>query len=220
MAGKVLLNGRVHQYGFVHAMPAGVLTVAFLLDGLPAWIARRGGDGRLLRGIALAVLAAWGCRAEAFSLHWYAGKSVPVGSGSDAFLADARGTVVHGILAAAGDRIGPGRTLAAVPEGVMINYLLRRRNPTRCVSIMPTELTVFGEERVFRDHVEHPPDFLLLVHKDSQGDFGVRFFGIDYAREYRPWVDANYRLVSTSGAPPFRGPTFGIQLLERRPGPR
>ena len=41
-----------------------------------------------------------------------------------------------------------GATLAVLPEGVMLNYLLRRDSPLRVINLMPPELLVFGEEGI------------------------------------------------------------------------
>jgi hypothetical protein len=216
MLGKMLLNARVHNYGFVHAAPATLLVAVALLDGVPRLLDARGARGRVFAVGAAAALLLWTASVDLASREWYAGKTVPVGGGPDRFLAEeARGKPVAELLAEAGRRVPPGATLAALPEGAMVNYLLRRRNPTRYVNLMPTECALFGEEAVLAAYRAAPPDFLLLVDKDTS-EFGPRTFGRDYGRGFPRWVGERYRVAVQVGAKPLEGKGFGLLLLERK----
>ena len=44
----------------------------------------------------------------------------------------------------------PDATLAVLPEGVMINYLTRRPNPTPFSNFKPPELIIYGETSMVR----------------------------------------------------------------------
>ncbi len=106
--------------------------------------------------------------------------------------------------------------MAALPEGVMLNYHARRVNPTGYINLMPPELEMFGEEEIVRAFASHPPDYVLLVHKDTD-EYGVRFFGSDgYGELIMQWVCDHYRPVRTLGAEPLCGDKFGVKILERR----
>ena len=105
------------------------------------------------------------------------------------------------------------------PEGIMLNYLARRRARTTCMNYVMTEIILFGEKNLLDQLREDPPDYVLLVHKDTS-EFGVGFFGQDprYGREIMTWVNRNYRPVAQFGAEPFRSRRFGIRILKRGDG--
>jgi len=72
---------------------------------------------------------------------WFSQKRHPVSTGGDAFLADGRGVAVNIVLDKIAKRLHAHDTLAVFPEGVMLNYLARRVNPTPYITLMPPELT-------------------------------------------------------------------------------
>ena len=138
------------------------------------------------------------------------------GRGADAVRTDwSRGPEVARMLMDLEERLDSDQTFAALPEGVMLNYLSRRANPTPYVNFMPPELAIFGEQRMLDAFRAAPPDVILLVHKDAL-EYGTRYFGSDYGRALYAWVKSHYRPVRLIGKPPFeRETTFGIRVLER-----
>ena len=216
LLAKIFFNVHAYHYGFALAMPATLLVVAALVGWVPAAIAARAGCGGLFRGVALACLLVAALTHVEVSARRLAGKTHRVGGGADVLLADARGPVVEAALRTLG-RAGEGRSLAVLPEGVMLNYLSRRPNPTAYTNFMPPELAFYGEERMVAALEAAAPDYVALVHKDTQ-EYGVRFFGHDYGQRLYAWVRRNYREVATFGARPLRDGRFGIALLRRVDG--
>jgi hypothetical protein len=214
LLGKMLLLARVHHYGFVLGMPAALILVVALVAWLPQWITRRGGAGGVFRAAAIGVLLVFVAACLNMNRTRLAAKTYRVGSGADAFWADARGAYVRDTLAEIGRRLRPPQTLAVLPEGAMINFLSRRDNPTPYVNFMPTEFVVFGEQRIIAAFEHSPPDYILLVHKETP-EFGARFFGRDYAQRFRAWIDAHYTPIGLLGAPPLVDERFGVMLLQR-----
>ncbi|UCC32626.1 MAG: glycosyltransferase family 39 protein [Phycisphaerales bacterium] len=212
LLGKMVLNTRLYHYGFALAMPATLLIVVALVEWIPAFIGKRGGYAWVFRGAALAALIVAVFVHVQRSHEVYSSKTYPVASGADLFWADKRGEAVNAMLGEIQTRVPPGATLAVLPEGVMINYLARRINPTPYVNFMPPELTVFGEERMLAAFQASPPDYVVLVHKDTS-EYGPRFFGRDYGRKLYDWIRQNYHPISRIGAPPLQTDQFGILLL-------
>jgi hypothetical protein len=97
----------------------------------------------------------------------------------------------------------------------MVNYLARRVNPTGHINFMPPELIIFGEDEIVDAFRRAPPDFVLLIRKDTR-EYGLAGFGQDYGLDLVDWIRARYREVARSGAHPL-GPDerFGVVLLER-----
>ena len=108
-------------------------------------------------------------------------------------------------------------TLAALPEGDMLNYLARLRNPTPYSTFMPPEVMLLGQSNMIDAFRKSPPDLILLVHRNAS-DYDVPWFGRDYAVELWSWIQENYRTVKRFGDPPMEpGSRFGVDVLERRP---
>jgi len=214
LLGKMLLNARLYNYGFVLAMPATILLATLLFGWIPSWLGCRGKNSSVFRRASTALLAGllfFHLGAIARANHV---KRFQVGGGRDAFRADGRGLFVQQALDWL--RSSSHRSLAVLPEGVMINYLARLENPTPYVNFMPPELILFGEEKMVGAFRAHPPDVILVVHKDTT-EYGLPLFGKDYGRDLFRWIADNYRVVRVFGEPPLRKQTrFGIAVLGRR----
>jgi len=216
LLAKVALNVRVQHYGFVLAMPGAVVLVATALHEIPRRLRERGGNARL----ALALLCGgWIGLCAIFlakSNAYFGIKGHVVSAGRDRFVSEARGRYVGAALAQIGERLQPGASFVVLPEGVMVNYLARRPSPTRFVSFMPLETALYGEDAMLAALEAHPPDAVLLLHRNT-AEYGARFFGTDYGTRLMAWVRERYRSVWLEGEPPFRdGTRFGAELLLRR----
>ena len=216
LAAKIGLRTTLAHYGFALAMPSALLAVAALLDWIPRWVDARGGHGVLVRGAALGAIGALLLATHQITHAMHERHRQRVGSGADAFLADSRGFHVNALLEQL-NALPDDATLLVLPEGVMINYLARRRNPTPYLNFMPPELLLFGEEPIRKAFQQDPPDYVALVHKSTR-EYGLPFFGVDYGRSLRAFVDGQYRLVSRIGDVPLTPEaTFGITLHQRLP---
>jgi hypothetical protein len=220
LLAKVFLYARIIHYGCWLAMPATVLLVIALFRWIPDVIGRRGGSptaflagiGGAWTAVLVVHLAISGIKMRPLT--------VSVGSGADQFWADPeRGNCVNNAVIAA-EQISPDKTLACFPEGIIINYLSRRRTPTPYVNFNPPDLLLFGEDRMIEALNDSPPDFVFLVHKDTS-EFGEKFFGRDYGRNLNTWIGEHYVEESIPGldlgSEPFRDGRFGIRLMVPRP---
>jgi len=97
----------------------------------------------------------------------------------------------------------------------MLNFLLRRPNPTPYTNFMPSEVILFGEAGMLEAFKAHPPDWISLVHKDTS-EFGFRFFGQDYGQALYAWILEEYQPVGVVGAIPLQTHRYGILLLKRK----
>ncbi|MGD0464925.1 MAG: hypothetical protein ABSB74_20765 [Tepidisphaeraceae bacterium] len=222
LLAKVFFYARIIHYGCWLAMPAAMLLLIALFGWIPSALRRRTGSAAIfLSGIGgvwfvvlLVYLAMTGVEMKLLT--------VPVGAGPDRFWADAtRGRVVNNAIIAA-EQIPADKTLACFPEGIMINYLSRRQTAAPYVNYNPPDLLLFGEDRMLDALEANPPDYIFLVHKDTD-EFGERFFGIDYGQRLYAWIAGNYREqplpMLDLGAEPLRDVRFGIRLLIPRAPP-
>ena len=149
---RILLNARLYHYGFVLAVPATLVVWAALLDWIPQALDRRGAAGGVVRAAALAALAVTLAFHLGESHARYRAKVYPVGAGADHFLADVRGPFVAAILQGLSERqrAAPGETLAVLPEGVMLNYLSRRRTSIPYLTMLPSDEATVRRGRAAR----------------------------------------------------------------------
>jgi hypothetical protein len=212
---KIVLNARFYHYGFVLAAPATALAVVAAIEWLPAWLDTRGRNGVWTRTACAGAFAGLIAAHIGLASYWYGPKTHPIGTGADGFLAGGRGAMAARIIDYLEPRLAPEDSLLVLPEGVTLNYLLRRPSPTRFVNFMPPELAFFGEDEMLAAIERTHPTYVVLVHKDTS-EYGARFFGQDYGARFMTWVRENYRSVHAEGATPFTSSRFGIGVWKWR----
>jgi hypothetical protein len=222
LLAKLGLFSRVWHYGFALAMPAGVGAIYLLLWLLPRLLEKKYDvDPRPFRfAVWLALMIGFGILFHQ-SASWYALKKLPVEEGGDEIIGfDPRvnpaGEGIKEALAWIDKNVPRNGTLAVLPEGTTINYLSRRVNPTPCLDWTPTVLFVFGQANMTAAFEKSPPDYILLVERDTS-EFGVGYFGHypGYGTDLMQWIDKNYQPVQLIGNEPLQNGLFGIKILKR-----
>jgi hypothetical protein len=219
LLAKILLGTWAAHYGFALALPGTLVLVATLFCFVPRALRRAGGSGIVFRAAALALVALFVTGHLRLAADALAGNTHAVGSGPDRFLADGRGADLSQVIDLIERAFPPDATVAVLPEGVMLNYLMRRPNPTPYVNFMPPELLFFGEDAMVAAFDARPPDAVVLWHKDTS-EYGLPLFGSDYGLSLWAWLRSHYRVVATFGAAPLRRPSlYGLQVLSRNDAP-
>ncbi len=221
LLAKIILNARLYHYGFYLALPSVVLFVIMTVWFLPSIMEQRRCGGILFRNTMIATLAVIAGHFLLVSTDIYAKKVLPVGSGSDRIITfapeiDDRGFLVTQAETWIKSHVAPGDSVVVLPEGVMLNYLTRRINPTRYTNLMVPELKTYGESGIIADFEGHSPTYFILVHKNTS-EYGVGYFGTDpdNGMKIMTWINAHYAPVALFGAEPFKGKRFGIKILKR-----
>jgi len=192
---KMLLAARLHHYGFALAMPALAVSFAMVTGWIPEALRRWTRAGVVLRFGAVGLLVGTSIAYLQLSNIRYSNKEHPLGSGADRMLADpVRGLGFELALQEIEQRFPEDATLVVLPEGVTLNYLARRRNPTPYVNFMPPELLLFGEDEIIAALEADPPDGIVLMHKDAS-EYGAPLFGTHYGRKIARWVATRYEQV-------------------------
>jgi len=228
LLAKLGLYSRIWHYGFALAMPAFVAAVYLLFWLLPSLLEKYGVQRRLFRATIGLLLMVGFLRLFVQSQLLYQNKTLAVGRGPDKIFAFAAkneenkdlnpvGPAVQSALDWLEKNTTPETTLAVLPEGVTINYLARRKNPTKYLIWNPPELVGFGQSNMISSFRQNSPDYVLLVHRDAS-EYGARFFGQQekFGLELMRWIDENYQPVWLIGHEPLRNSLFGIKLLQRR----
>jgi hypothetical protein len=218
LLAKVMLSVRIDHYGFALSMPATMLLITLLVCWGPRVLERVGQRGIFMQLGALALLLVTIGAYLEFMHGVNARRAFAVGSGGDRFFADHRGQIIAEAVDQVLANTSRTQSLAVLPEGVLINYLARRVNPTRLLNLPPPEYIMYGGDEVLSDMQRGQPDLIVLVHSDTSG-YGMRYFGRDYAQDVAQWIDRHYHVVSRIGAVPFSTGQFGILICRRKDPP-
>jgi len=105
-------------------------------------------------------------------------------------------------------------TLTVVPEGIGINYFLRRDNPLRYYHVNPGFFENIGEDRIVEEFSQKKPDVIVVVQRGTP-EYGKRSFGKDYGMGLDKWIRQNYTLEKVFGSYPFATKKFGAAFYRK-----
>jgi hypothetical protein len=218
LLAKIFLMARIYQYGFVLALPAVLLFVTALVSWIPNEIGRRGGSAPIFRASALGVIAIAILGHLLLMAPHVSVRTGRLGDGHDAIrVPPGLARSVGGAVRAVRNNSRTNDRLLVLPEGVMLNYLARRRTPTPHFSFNPFELHVYGEDEILEGLTRTPPALVVLVHHDTS-EHGARFLGRDYGRRLMRWIRGRYEIVQQWGDAPLQpAARFGVAVLRPRP---
>ena len=127
---RMALNPRFFHYGYYQAALAGVVTMAAIFRSMPDLLNIRNSD-RATYTIVVAICLASGIwQLESISLQRFNLKTTPIAAGADLFYGfDSRVEPTASLVEEARQTLiarSECKTLVVLPEGVMLNYLLRK----------------------------------------------------------------------------------------------
>jgi hypothetical protein len=222
MLAKLGFNPRISHYGVFLAMPAFLSAIYLLLHLLPRFLEKFGLASKTFRAAILIFLLAGLARLTIQSALFFKDKDFTLGSGGDRIVTydpkiDPTGAAMASAAAWIETNTAPTNTLAVLPEGVMLNYLTRRDNPTPYV-VFAFEVWAFGEQNMLAAYEKNPPDYIVLIQRDGS-EYGVPFFGQQkgYGFDVMQWIRRNYEPVELIGSEPLQSGAFGIKILKRLP---
>jgi hypothetical protein len=220
---KIMLRVGWSHYGFALAMPGTLVIVHVAVHAIPAWWREHRRSGRWFQAIAVGVFAG-----SALSLVYSWAridrlKTVAVGEGGDRFYSvpdyDGRTLPTVQTLAYLKVHVRADDTLVVFPNGCMLNYLLRMRNPTPFLMFSPWEFQAHGGDQLVTDSiVRAAPDYAVIVTMDlrihGRGNFGDPEFG----GEIRKFLDEYYEVVDVQASQGGVDGPFSSTVLKRRAG--
>jgi hypothetical protein len=200
---KVLLKAGPEHYGFAHALPgAAVLAVLAIHHVGRVAASRFGGDRAAATVVMLALLLGVTAGQVRVTQSWMSRKEVALSSGSDAMHMQWHGRTIAEATAWLGEHAESGQTLVVVPEGAMINYLSRLRNPTRFDLYLPDWVQAF-EQQMTHDWSSAKPDWVVWIDRDTS-ELGSATFGQTYAPELGRILRDEYEPRATLGPEKLR----------------
>jgi 4-amino-4-deoxy-L-arabinose transferase-like glycosyltransferase len=221
LLAKMGFATRIWHYGFYLALPAALFLIFCIAWLVPKELARFGIDARMFR-ILVAVFGIAGIvRLFGISDMFYQARNLAVADRGDRIYAFNRAVneVSYGIdltVSWLQKNTSPTNTVATIPEGVMVNYLLRRPNPAPYTGFTLPEIQAYGEPNMVSAYERNRPDYIVVIHRDSS-EYGVGYFGSDprFGREMMNWVKSNYSTALLMGHEPLQTNRFGIKILRR-----
>lgn len=232
---KMIFLLRIPHYGFALALPATMLAIALLLHALPEWLqlneaadesrekrSFNSARGDVWRAFGVSLLAGGMVCHFGATLGVWAAKQVVVGSGGDYFwgenFQDRRIGVVKSAIEYLGREMQAEETLAVIPDGTMINYQLRRRNPTPHLLVGPWDMRASGGDAAVRENFERTPPDWIIVTSDDPGIHQMGAFGSsDYGALLADWIRENYANVQDLSDPGGGfGAGYGCSILRRK----
>ena len=210
LLSKIILRARIQHYGFALAAPALFVVIVHGIREIPRRLDARGLKGIALRATLLGALLGVVLVALRHNHGYESRKTTIVGEGADLMYCDFRGKLLEDLVATVNKRAKGDATLLILPEGIQLNYLTRRRNPTGIVNFMPPEYLMFGEDAILERLERNPPDAIVISNRKTP-EYGLPCFGIDYGARTMRWVLERYASPAAAwarkGKPPLQPET-------------
>ena len=218
---RMALNPRFYHYGYFQAALAGAVTMAAIFRSMPDLLNIHK-SGRKTYTIAITVCLASGIwQLEEISLLYLKLKTTPIAEGADrfygldpkveptaSFVEETRQTLVGK---------SDCKTLLVLPEGVILNYLLRVPSTTSQFVFNPALIRDAVGARLLEGLRTRPPDCVVLISRDMR-EFGVSRFGEtpEHGSEFLSWLNRNYQAFRRIGGDPLDVNQRGVTIYERR----
>ena len=216
---KMLLNTHVYHYGFALALPATLIVTAFLIYKLPLLLKPFLSSSQFYQSVMITLVLVFVGYHAWFSNMIYELKTFPISKGKDRVIDydrdfNNRGEAVNLALDYIEKNVHREATFATFPDGVMLNYLARRKSSIADITLNPGVWILVGDEAVLDRLEQAPPNYIVYMDREFPY-FGLSKFGVDFAQKIDRWIKNHYSLEVQIGAPPFQGKGFGIQILKR-----
>ena len=191
LLSKIVLHARIKHYGFALAAPALVVVIVHGFYEIPRRLNTRSLGGAAVRATLVGALLGLCLIALRHNYGYETRKKHLVGEGADQMRCDHSGLLLADLVSIVERRSTRDSSLLVLPEGIQLNYLTRRKNPTGIVNFMPPEYLMFGEDAILERLQANPPDAIVINHRKTS-EYGLPFFGRDYGRETMRWVLDRY----------------------------
>ncbi len=217
---KIIFKVHVFHFGFALALPAALLWIKLLMHDVPKNFRSLVGDPVYYRPPVTILILVYISFHVWIQYNVYQFKTYSVGSGYDRIVdfdpsIKPRAPVVSQALDYLKGAIEPNEEIPVLPDAIMLNYLMRRKNPVKLITFNPLHSSLMGEEAFLGYLKQADPFHILLVDRDMSF-LGARYFGQDYAKDSFQWIQQNYEIEKQFGAVPFSGRGFGIQILRKK----
>lgn len=205
LLARMVLAGRIFQFGFFQAALAGVVVLAVAFGELPGRVAVTAGGRRYFAVVlALCVVPGW-LVLTAKSALTYREVVLPLGRGADEFKSFRVALPLKQVVELL-QTARPGSTLLVLPEGLMLNYLARIPSPAPHFFYY-SAVTENGAEARLVDRLKvKPPDFIVTIPRDLR-EYGIERYGVRSGAggDLLAWMRRDYQLRARAGGEAYKG---------------
>ena len=218
LMARMVLNGRIHHFGFYQAALAGMLVPAVMIGEMPGRLGL-GPRGRATLGALTVLLLGSGAgllvaRSQAMLRQ----RTFAVGDGADRFYTmppdiEATGALVK-YFSEELRRRGAGQSLVVLPEGEMINYLARMPSPVAPFFFFSAATQGAREGEIMGQLRAHPPDWILVISRDLR-EYGIERYGDlpGHGKMIVDWTRSRWHVADSLGGDPLDDRQRGGVLL-------
>ena len=203
------------QYGFALTVPGAMLLACLLVRWIPDTVAKSGARPGTMAAAGAGIVLVFGAMNAFATLQRFRSEDGALGTGPDRVIGESWMTdTLAEVTREVAPLLGSDDSLLVLPEGIMLNYQLRRRTPTGMVNFMPPELSMFEQHEIIAAMEQAPPAVVVLVKRPTD-IYGHPFFGEGYGEELLAWVRANYEREQLVEHEPFTlgWGEFGAEIL-------
>lgn len=214
LMARMVLNGRIPQFGFYQAAIGAVVVLAALVGELPERVRLTFMWQRHTLRAVLAVMLVGGIFSTAKHGQFaYKLLQTPYGEGRDRFYSwdyQANLQEIVRLLNA-----NPGGKLIVLPEGLMLNYLARRASPVAPFFFYSVTTAGGREAKLVEQLKADPPEWVVVLPRDLR-EYGIQHYGErpGAGGELLDWVRQGY-FDALTGAAPVIVPE-NVHLFRRR----
>jgi dolichyl-phosphate-mannose-protein mannosyltransferase len=217
---KMLLNAHIYHYGFALALPSTLILVAFLVYELPLRLQPLLESSQFYRSVMITLVLVFVGYHAWFTSLIYELKNYPVSSDRDLVIDydrdfNNRGEIMNLALNYIDNNLQPETTFATFPDGIILNYLSRRKNSIADITLNPGVWVLVGDDAVLERLKKASPAYIVYMDREFPY-FGLNKFGKDFAQKIDGWIKNHYTVQAQFGATPFSGEGFGIQILRKK----
>lgn len=203
LMARMILNGRIHQFGYYQAAIGAVVVLAALVSELPERVRLAlPWERRTLRLAVAALLAAGIFSAAKRGQFIYGHLNTPHGDGRDrSYIWNNQGNLFEIVRTLAPQP--PGK-MVVLPEGLMINYLARRASPVAPFFFYSVTTAGGREARIVEQLKANPPEWVVLIPRDL-AEYGIKHYGerSGAGAELLEWVRQDYYNALNGRTPEF-----------------
>ena len=214
---RMLLNGRVYQYGFFQAALAAMVVSAVLVGEVADLASLPAVSKQYFLTFIVLLLGSSCLTIIGQSERLLIQKTAPLGEGSDLFYTfpanvQGMGEIVKSFSDTL-SKLPKDQTVVVIPEGILINYLARKVSPV-------SDILFYGnpeiEARMLNRLKEKSPDWVVVISRDLS-EYGVTRYGAksQSGEAIMAWVNANYRSAASVGSDPLAPNLIGGIIYNR-----
>jgi len=111
---------------------------------------------------------------------------------------------INGAVKFINENISKDETFLVAEEGLVLNYLTKRKADLKYYALIPHIIDTYGEENIINDLAKNPPDYFFVTNNIYITEKLGGVFGLHYAKKIAGFIVQNYDYVKTIKNPEIK----------------